>query len=296
LTLSQADELVGIGRYRRFGQGPPVVILSSPLASPDGWTGPYVEALVADGYEALTFMHTGTDHRYQAVVRDVVRFLDALDLEPARLFGWSQGAAIAQEVALAAPQRVAAAALVATYGRQNRFDIVLQEAWAELDRSESPADNARLAMLFLTGEPPHHLADDDYLSERVAAMRSWATLPRDPENRHRARGFIDSYQDRLLALGNIRVPCLVLGFELDADTFVKRAREVADAIPNCRYIEIPSAGHLLPLIEPSLLARLVIDFYSEADPVGLKHVDGSEVVESDELRGKARVAADPDNR
>ena len=265
MTDPKLEEFPGIGRCRRFGTGPPVVILSSPLASPDAWAGPHVEALVEAGYEAITFVHTGADYGYQAVVGDVVRFLGALDVGAVRLLGWSQGAAIAQEVALAAPELVAAAALVAPYGRQNRIDALLQDAWAELDSSESDLDSARLAMLLLTGEPPDSLADDDYLAARVAAVGAWATRPRDPEGRRRARGFIDSYGDRLDALAEVRVPCLVIGFELDADTFAERAREVARRIPDSTYLEISGAGHLLPLTDPSRVAAPVIDFFHRLD-------------------------------
>jgi pimeloyl-ACP methyl ester carboxylesterase len=250
-----------------FGNGPPVVILSNPLAHPDAWAESHVEALVEAGYQAITFVHSGFEHHYQAVVRDVVRFIRTLGLGAVHLLGWSNGAAIAQEVALAAPDLVVAAALVATYGRQNLVDVVLQDAWAELDRCEADVDSARLALLLLTGEPSHRLADDHYMVGRIAAMRRWATRPRNPENRQRSREFIDFYQGRLDALGSIRLPCLVLGFELDTDTFVERAREVANRIPDCKYVEIRDAGHLLPVTDPRLVIDPVVQFFVHSFPM-----------------------------
>lgn len=64
---------------------------------------------------------------------DVATFIEHAAAEPVRLLGWSQGAAIAQETALLRPDLVAAAALIATYGRQNIMDRILQDAWRALD-------------------------------------------------------------------------------------------------------------------------------------------------------------------
>jgi pimeloyl-ACP methyl ester carboxylesterase len=46
------------------------------------------------------------------VTRDVITLVEHIGTGPVRLLGWSQGAAIAQEVALARPDLVVAAALI----------------------------------------------------------------------------------------------------------------------------------------------------------------------------------------
>jgi hypothetical protein len=43
--------------------------------------------------------------------------------------------------------------------------------------------------------------------------------------------FVAAYQERLAELACIRVPCLVVGFRLDADTFVARARRSPRRFP-----------------------------------------------------------------
>ena len=69
-----------------------------------------------------------------------------------------------------------------------------------------------------------------------------------------------AYEDRRPELATLRVPCLVMGFELDADTFVTRAREVAEAIPGSRYVELAGAAHLAPNTEPARVCGPIVEF------------------------------------
>lgn len=256
-------ELAGVGRFDRQGIGAPVVLLSNPQADPGWWSPPIVAALTDAGYEAITFVHTGASFAPHDVAVDVASFIEHLDAGPVRLLGWSQGAAIAQEVALLRPDLVTAAALIAGYGRQNCFDRLVQRAWRVLDDSGADYDALRLALLLLTSYPPQLLGDDQFIGSRMDALTQWATPRPKSDARQRSIEFIAGYQERLAALGGITVPCLSVGFELDADTFATRAREVADAIPDCRYVEVPGAGHLTPVTDPNLVLAPVLEFLAE---------------------------------
>ena len=255
-------ELSGVGRYERRGQGPPVVILSNPQADPAWWAAPFTAALVGAGYEAISFVHAGPSWAPDAVVRDVAAFIEHAAAGPVRLLGWSQGAAIAQETALLRPDLVTSAALIATYGRQNVMDRILQDAWRALDAVGPELDPVRTALLLLTSYPPRQLGVDRHAAEKAAgAARHAAGRAASPGPRQRSAAFITAYQDRLTALAAVTVPCLVMGFADDADTFAARAREVARAIPASEYLELPGAGHLTPVTNPELVISPVLDFY-----------------------------------
>jgi pimeloyl-ACP methyl ester carboxylesterase len=260
-------ELSGIGRYERRGQGPPVVILSNPQADPAWWAQPFTSALAGAGYEAITFVHAGPSWAPAGVAGDVATFIEHATAEPVRLLGWSQGAAIAQETALLRPDLVASAALIATYGRQNIMDRILQGAWRALDAAGPELDPARAALLLLTSYPPQQLGDDSRAAKLAAgAARQAAGRAGDAEPRQRAAAFIAAYQDRLRALTTVTVPCLVMGFADDADTFAARAREVAGAIPASEYIELPGTGHLTPVTDPAAVIGPVLEFFRRTNP------------------------------
>lgn len=253
-----------LGVARSWGAGPEVLFLSNPLADPVGWSAPVRSDLVAAGYRVTTFDPRPQDHDWQSVVGCVDAFIRR-GADSVALVGWSQGAAVAQEVALRAEAHVGCAALLATYGRQNELDKVLQEAWQRLVHGGDDLDCLRLALGLLTAFPPEQLADDDFVQHLRAIQPEWAGRP-DPEARERAATFISTYQDRLPSLEQLSVPCLVMGFELDTDTTAARAREVARAVSTARYVEVPGLGHAAPISDPELVWPPVVDFLKEHHP------------------------------
>nr|WP_275451185.1 alpha/beta hydrolase [Arthrobacter sp. H14] len=209
----------------------------------------------------MSFVHTGPHYEPRAVVTDVKHLIDHLGVVEVRLLGWSQGAAIAQEVALAHPSPVRSAVLIATYGRQNQMDKVLQEAWDSLSVAGADMDPVRLAMGLLTSHPASLLGSDSFVEPFVQIQAEWASKgSASVEARKRSAAFISGYQERLESLTTMTVPCLVVGFGQDTDTYLARAREVAAAIPGSSYVEYPDAGHLEPVIHAGEVMESVIPF------------------------------------
>lgn len=253
-----------LGVAYSWGTGPEVVFLSNPLADPVAWSAPVRCDLLAAGYQVTTFEHRPKIfdwHNAVACVEQLIRRRRA----PVALVGWSQGAAIAQEAALRAQGQVNCVALLATYGRQNELDKVLQESWQRLAFGGNDLDSLRLALALLTAFTPERLADDTFVQHMRAIQPEWAGRP-SAEARQRAATFISTYHDRLPSLAQLTVSCLVMGFELDTDTCAARAREVALAIPHARYIEIPGLAHAAPVSDPQRVWPYVINFLKEQHP------------------------------
>ena len=236
-------------------------MLSNPLADPVAWSAGVRDELVALGYQVTTFAHRPDGLDWRSVVACVGDFVRRRP-EPVALVGWSQGAAIAQEVALAVGAGVRAAVLLATYGRQNEIDKLLQASWDHL--VDGGSDDLRAVMRLLTSFPPERLADDGFV-RALTSQGGWA-VKADPAERRRAGTFIATYQQRLEALRQVTQPCLVMGFELDTDTFAARAREVAAAIPDAEYHEVPGVGHAAPISHPEAVWPSVVRFLERHHP------------------------------
>jgi pimeloyl-ACP methyl ester carboxylesterase len=194
---------------------------------------------------------------------DAAALIEHLGLAPCRVAGYSLGSLIAQELALARPELVRAAVMMATMGRQDVFRRALTKSWVEQDLSgiELPrlCDVVSSAFALFS---PETLCNDDAMSlfiEATAAMPAWSGPGR--LGQHQADM---AYQDRLDALAGIRVPCLVIGFELDMGIAASLCQEVANVIPNCRYVEIPGAGHSGPFEKPDEVNAALVDFFREA--------------------------------
>jgi pimeloyl-ACP methyl ester carboxylesterase len=69
--------------------------------------------------------------------------------------------------------------------------------------------------------------------------------------------------NRLPAYGAIRQRTLVIGFADDVLLPAHLSREVADALPNGRYLEIPDTGHLGFLEQPDAVNKAALDFFAD---------------------------------
>ena len=190
------------GISHTWGQGREVVFLSNPLADPVSWSSAARGPLTDAGYRVTTFEHRCRGFDWRSAVSCIAEFVAARPA-PVALIGWSQGAALAQEVALAAPDRVTCAALLATYGRQNEIDTILQAGWDLLAAGGAELGPLRLAMSLLTTFPPEQLARDDFVARMRGTQQEWAGQPHG-DRRRRSAGFIASYQDRLRHLSAVR--------------------------------------------------------------------------------------------
>ena len=118
----------------------------------DGWDPAWCEELAAAGRRVVRYDHRDTgrstssppghpSYPGSALTGDVLRILDALDVDRAHLVGLSMGGGIAQEVAARHPDRVATITVVAT-----------SPAGRRQDESPLPPPEPRVAETF--GNPP----------------------------------------------------------------------------------------------------------------------------------------------
>jgi len=256
--------------YDTFGEGEPVLLICGTGQAAYTWQLIQVPALVGAGYTVVTFDNRGippsdsppAPYSVKQMAEDAAGLIEKLELAPCRVAGLSLGALITQELALAHPDLVRAAVMMGTVGRGDVFRQALTQSWVE--RAESDVRLPKLAEVVDVAfnlYSPFMLNDD----ERMQNYFDFAMAAPQWENPGRLGQFrADAdYGHRLEDLAGIRVPSMVMGFELDVLTPPKLCREVADAIPGCRYVEIPACGHAGPFENPDVVNRHVIEFFAE---------------------------------
>lgn len=253
--------------YDDNGTGDPVVFIAGRGGAGRTWHPHQVPAFLAAGYRCITFDNRGigaTENAEgfttQTMVADTAALIETLDIAPARVVGVSMGAFIAQELMVVAPELVSSAVLMATRGRLDRARQFFNKAEAELYDSGvqlPPTYDARARLLENFSRKT--LNDDVAVGDWIAMFSMW---PIKSTPGLRCQLDCAPQTNRLPAYRNIAAPVLVIGFADDVVTPPYLGREVAEALPNGRYLQIPDAGHLGFFERPEAVNTAMLKFFA----------------------------------
>ncbi|WP_163754229.1 alpha/beta fold hydrolase [Mycobacterium botniense] len=254
--------------YDDRGTGEPVVFIAGSGGMGRTWHLYQVPAFLAAGYRVITFDNRGVGATENAVgfttqtmVTDTAALIETLDAAPARIVGASMGAFIAQELMLARPDLVSAAVLMATRGRLDRTREFFRTAEVDLSDSDVQLPNSYHAKVrLLESFSPKTLNDDAAVADWIAMFTMW---PVKSTPGLRCQLDVTPRTNRLLAYRAITAPALVIGFADDVLTPPHLSREVADALPNGRYLQIPDAGHLGFVERPEAVNTAALQFFAD---------------------------------
>jgi 3-oxoadipate enol-lactonase len=246
--------------WERRGSGVPVVLVHGLGYARWGWE-PVADPL-AERFEIVLLDNRGIGesdappgpYTVEQMVGDVVSVLDEAGLERAHVVGTSLGGMIAQELALASPERVDRLVLVCTTpGGPNAAPMPQRtvELLAEAPSLEPLVALRRFVVNALAPDPPEELVER-ILSHRLATaqpLAAWAAQA--------AAGASFDAWDRV---GDVRTPTLVLHGTEDAVVDPGNADLLAARIPGARVERFEGCGHLLFWEEPVRFVDVVGEF------------------------------------
>jgi 3-oxoadipate enol-lactonase len=247
------------------GDGPAVLLIHAGIADSRMWA-PLAERLVAGGFRVITcdlrgFGRTPLEPGIVSNAADLVALLDHLAIDRVAVVGASFGGLVAVELALRAPERVAALALLAS-------DLDDGEHSAERDALDAAEEEA--------------LDADDLDAAIEANVRTWVTRggrDADPEVVALVRAMQrDAFAAQIgveaeleendppvaRRLGEIAVPVLVVVGADDLEDFHRNAERLAAELPAARPpVTIPGAAHLPALERPAETADVLLAFLAQ---------------------------------
>jgi 3-oxoadipate enol-lactonase len=204
-------------------------------------------------------MATG-EYEIADMARDTLALADALEFDSFHLLGYSMGGAIAQEVALQAPERVRTMTLAVTFASTGAWGRTLSDVWASrvhkitreehidelmlLNHSEEFYENAE-GVAYVRGmmlQNPHPQPADAFIRQLAASAR------------HDARE----------RLGSLELPVQVVGGERDILVPVWKSRELAELIPGAKLSVFEGAPHGLCIERAEDFNRTVLEFIASA--------------------------------
>jgi pimeloyl-ACP methyl ester carboxylesterase len=249
------------------GSGDPVLFIAGTGGAGRTWHIYQVPSFVAAGYRCITFDNRGIGATENAggfgteqMVADTAALIEEVIGGPTRVVAMSMGAYIAQELMLTRPSLVSQAVLMGTRGRIDRTRRSFSAAEVELNKAEiqlPPAYAAKVRVL--ENFSPKTINDDKAIGDW---MEMFTAFPIKRTPGLHAQLEVYPHENRLTAYRSITTEVLVIGFADDLLTPAEHGREVADALPNGRYIQIGHAGHLGFLEHPETVNTAMLDFFA----------------------------------
>ena len=250
--------------YEIHGQGDPLLMIQGWGMDISGWQN--IIYPLSKVFQVIVFDNRGTgrsevtpgDYTTRQLADDAAALLDHLKIESAHVLGWSMGGMIAQELALAYPDKVNRLILSASSARVNEKSSFI--AWANIEaiaRGElETAVNWQLSLCFSNAL----LANEALLAE----VKHRTLNPPYPVT---LDGLISQYaavvsHDRRRQLGSITSPTLVLGAREDGIIDMGQVEALAREIPNSQLRMLPGA-HMYHIEYPHTFAEALIKFVGE---------------------------------
>ncbi|HEX7610774.1 MAG TPA: alpha/beta hydrolase [Solirubrobacteraceae bacterium] len=248
--------------YERSGNGPPLLLIMGMSGTAAHWGEPFLEPL-RERFETIVYDHRGVGESGRLkgslsiakMAADAAALLTALELDSAHVMGISMGGMVAQELALAEPERVRTLTLGCTYcGGEgssvsspevmrrlgegmlsgNR-ELALRTSW-DVNVSASMAADAGAYARFLA------IASEHRVAVRVVMAQLQACRAHDTSAR----------------LHDLDMPVLVIHGTEDQLLPVANGRMIASLVPGARLEIFDDVGHLFFWERPERAAELVI--------------------------------------
>jgi len=247
--------------YLRAGEGEPLLLIQGMSATHLAWGRPFLDELERS-FEVIVFDNRGMGLSGRAelpftiadLAADTAGLFDALELESAHVVGISMGGMIAQELALAHPERIRTLTIGASYCGGPEATLMAPEDLQMLGTAFASGDRDQVfrAMWEINLSPGFR--EDD---SRYAAFTEMAAALSSPQpvimQQMRACAIHDTHE----RLGQIDPPTLVIHGDVDRLLGYSNGRQIAAAIPGSRLETLEGVGHMFWWEQPQRSAELI---------------------------------------
>lgn len=247
--------------YERAGDGEPLLLIQGMSGTHVAWGQPFRAGLEA-GFECVAFDNRGVGlsgavsepFTIAEMAADAAALLDALEIESAHVLGISMGGMIAQELALAAPQRVRSLTLGCTYCGGPGSQLMDPTDFQGLAEAMASGDRERIfrAMYDLNLSPGFR-GDESRYAEFTAMAAELPTPRRTVELQLQA---IIGH-DTSARLPGLAPPTLVIHGTVDRVLGYPNGPLIASLIPGARLETFDEIGHMFWWEQPARAAELI---------------------------------------
>src|ERR1700682_4227455 len=247
-----AMTVIGVGEieldYERTGAGPPLLLIMGMSGTALHWGEGFLELLRCD-FDVIAYDHRGVGAStrldgpvtIREMAADAAGLLEALEIDSAHVMGISMGGMIAQEVALAHPERVRTLMLGSTYCGGAGSVLTSQEVLQRLTEAMASGDRERALRVGF---------EVNVLATYAADEAAYAHFLQIAEQRAVAVPVVLAQMQACLAhdtqarLPELQMPTLVMHGTEDQLLPVENGRLIASRIPGSPLGVFDGAGPL----------------------------------------------------
>jgi 3-oxoadipate enol-lactonase len=247
--------------YERAGDGPPLLLIMGMSGTKHHWGDVVLQELRRD-FDTIVYDHrdagessrTGKPFTIAELAGDAAGLLQALELDSAHVMGISMGGMVAQELALAHPERIRSLTLGCTYCGGEGSSLTSEDVLGRIMEGMSSGDRERAIRTgWEVNVSPSFAADEDAYARFLAnGMRYALPVAVIMEQMRAIVG-----HDTSARLPELQAPTLVVHGTLDQMLPVENGHMIAGLIPDARLEILEGIGHMFFLEEPERTAELV---------------------------------------
>jgi pimeloyl-ACP methyl ester carboxylesterase len=256
---------IGVGEvelhYERNGSGEPLLLIQGMSGTHVSWGEPFRGPL-EESFDVVAFDNRGIGlsapidgpFTIAEMAADTAGLLDALEIESAHVVGISMGGMIAQELALAHPERLRSLTLGCTYCGGPGSGLMPEENARKLMEGLASGDREKaIRASYEVNLSPAFRADEG----RYAAFHEMAT--RVPAAKQTIELQVQAIfgHDTSGRLGGISVPTLIVHGTVDGVLPFANGELIASLMPAARFEALEDVGHMFWWEQPERSAELI---------------------------------------
>jgi pimeloyl-ACP methyl ester carboxylesterase len=248
--------------YVRAGDGEPMLLIQGMSATHMTWGRPFLAPL-EESFECIVFDNRGMGLSGPAelpfeiadLAGDTLALLDAIEIERAHIVGISMGGMIAQELALAHPERILSLTLGATYCGGPRGTLMAPEDVRMLGEAMASGERERVfrAMWEINLSPAFRAEE-----ARFAAFREMASALPSPRAVILQQMRACAAHDTSERLARIETPTQVVHGTADRLLRVENGHQIAGLL-EVEPCLLDGVGHMFWWEQPERAAALIRD-------------------------------------
>ena len=252
--------------YEVHGGGEPLLCVAGITCDTLVWI-PQIQAfaqahrtVIFDNRDAGQSSMATEDYEIADLARDALALADELGLDTFHLLGVSMGGAIAQEIAIQAPERVRTFTVAVSFAAGGAYARRMAEVWGA--RVEQISHEQHIDELMLMNHSEGFYDHPEMVEFiRTAVLNNPHPQPPDAFKRQLAAC---ARHDAREGLAGLTMPTHVIAGEYDILVPVWKSREIASLVPGAKLTVFPQAPHGLTLERAEEFNAAVLEFIRQA--------------------------------